>query len=136
MLTNLISVVDDDASVCKTTTHLIESRGFHAPGFESSELFPKSGQLHETSWLIVDVRMHGMNGVQPQSHFAALGCEIPIIFFTAYQDEAFRRRALQAGAVTFLGKPFSDELVLQAIRAGRRHRDEQETKSRTDIRVI
>jgi FixJ family two-component response regulator len=125
MLTNLISVVDDDASVCKTTTHLIESRGFHAPGFESSELFPKSGQLHETSWLIVGVRMPGMNGVQPQSHFAALGCEIPINFFIAYQDKASRRRALQAGAVTFLGKPFSDELVLQAIRAGRRHRDEQ-----------
>ena len=117
MLTNLISVVDNDASVRTTTTLLIESRGFHAPGFESSERFPKSGQLRETSCLIVDVRMPGMNGVQLQSHFAALGCEIPIIFFTAYQDEASRRRALLAAVVSFLGKPFSDELVLQAIRA-------------------
>jgi FixJ family two-component response regulator len=102
MLTNLISVVDDDASVCKTTTLLIEVRGSDAPGFESSELFPKSGQLHETYWLIVDVRMPGMNWVQLQSHLA--------------------------GDVTFLRKPFGDELVLQAIRAKRRHRYEQETK--------
>jgi FixJ family two-component response regulator len=128
MLTSLISVVDNDASVRKTTTLLVESRGFHAPGFESSDLFPKPGQLHETSCLIVDLRMPGMNGVQLQNHFAALGCEIRIIFFTAYQDKASRRRALQAGAVTFLGKRFSDGLLLQAIRAGRRHRDEQETK--------
>jgi FixJ family two-component response regulator len=117
MSKNLISVVDDDASVLRTTTLLIESLGFRAAGFESAELFLKSGELHETSCLVVDVRMPGMSGLQLQSHLAALGCNIPIIFITAYDDTASRKRALQAGAVAFLGKPFTDESLLQTIRS-------------------
>jgi FixJ family two-component response regulator len=117
MLKNLISVVDDDASVLRTTTLLIESFGFRAAGFESAELFLKSGRLQETSCLIVDVRMPGMSGLQLQSHLAALGCKIPIIFITAYDDTVARQRALQAGAVAFLGKPFTAEILLQTIRS-------------------
>ena len=117
MSKNLISVVDDDASVLRTTTLLIESLGFRAAGFESAELFLNSGELHETSCLVVDVRMPGMSGLQLQSHLAALGCNIPIIFITAHDDTASRKRALQAGAVAFLGKPFTDEILLQTIRS-------------------
>jgi FixJ family two-component response regulator len=117
MSKNLISVVDDDASVLRTTTLLIESLGFRAAGFESAELFLKSGELHETSCLVVDVRMPGMSGLQLQSHLAALGCNIPTIFITAYDDTASRKRALQSGAVAFLGKPFTDEILLQTIRS-------------------
>ena len=117
MSKNLISVVDDDASVLRTTTLLIESLGFRAAGFESAELFLKSAELHETSCLVVDVRMPGMSGLQLQSHLAALGCNIPIIFITAYDDTASRKRALQSGAVAFLGKPFTDEILLQTIRS-------------------
>ena len=117
MSKNLISVVDDDASVLRTTTLLIESLGFRAAGFESAELFLNSGELHETSCLVVDVRMPGMSGLQLQSRLAALGCNIPIIFITAYDDTASRKRALQAGAVAFLGKPFTDEILLQTIRS-------------------
>jgi len=116
MLRNLISVVDDDASVLRTTTLLIESFGFRAAGFESAEAFLKSDQLHETSCLIVDVRMPGMSGLQLQSHLATMGSKISIIFMTAYDDKASRQRALQAGAVAFLGKPFTDEILLQTIR--------------------
>jgi FixJ family two-component response regulator len=117
VLTNLISIVDDDASVLRTSTLLIESFGFRAAGFESAELFLRSAELHETSCLIVDVRMPGMSGLQLQSKLAALDCKVPIIFITAYDDKASRMRALQAGAVAFLGKPFSDEILLQTIRA-------------------
>jgi FixJ family two-component response regulator len=116
VLKNLISVVDDDPSVLRTTALLIESFGFRAAGFESAELFLKSGQVHETSCLIVDVRMPDMSGLQLQSHLAALGCTIPIVFITAYDDKASRLRALRAGAVAFLGKPFTDEILLQTIR--------------------
>src|SRR6201988_1338532 len=120
MSMNLISVVDDDPSVRKTTTLLVESFGFQAAGFESAELFLKSGQLHETSCLIVDVRMPGMSGLQLQSHLAGLGYKIPIIFITAYDDTVSRQRALQAGAVAFLGKPFTDEILLQTIHSALR----------------
>ena len=96
---------------------LIESLGFRAAGFQSAEVFLKSGQLHETSCLIVDVRMPGMSGLQLQNHLAGLGCKIPIIFITAYDDRESRGRAMQAGAVAFLGKPFSDEQSFKTIRS-------------------
>jgi FixJ family two-component response regulator len=112
-----ISVVDDDESTRKSTTLLIESFGFQAAGFESAESLLKSGQLGETLCLIIDVRMPGMNGLQLQSHLAEAGYKIPIIFITAYEDRESRRRAMQAGAVAFLAKPFTDELLLQTLRS-------------------
>lgn len=120
MTKELISIVDDDESIRRTTTLLVESLGFRAAGFESAELFLKSGQLRETSCLIVDVRMPGMSGLQLQSHLAARGCTIPIIFITAHDDQGCRQQALQAGAVAFLGKPFTDEILLQTIRSALR----------------
>jgi FixJ family two-component response regulator len=117
---NLVSLVDDDESVRRSTTLLIESFGFHAAAFESAESFLKSGQLQETACLIVDVQMPGMNGLELQSHLATVGYKIPIIFVTAYDNKELRKQALQAGAVAFLGKPFSDELLLRALRAALR----------------
>jgi FixJ family two-component response regulator len=114
---NLISIVDDDESVRRTTTLLIESFGFRAAAFESAETFLNSGHLQDTSCLIVDVQMPGMNGLQLQDHLAAAGCGIPIIFITAYESKDSRQRAMQAGAAAFLGKPFSDEQLLQIIRS-------------------
>jgi FixJ family two-component response regulator len=114
---NLISVIDDDESVRRTTTLLIESFGFRAAAYESAESFLRSGQIRDTSCLIVDVQMPGMNGLQLQSHLAAAGCGIPIIFITAYESIDSRQRAMRAGAAAFLGKPFSDEQLLQTIRS-------------------
>jgi FixJ family two-component response regulator len=130
---NLISIVDDDESIDRTTTRLIESFGFRAAAFESADAFLRSGQLHDTSCLIVDVRMPGMNGLQLQSQLAAEGCGIPIIFITAYDDKESRRRAIQAGAVAFLSKPFSDEQLLQTIRLALR---EEFTAARNPISIV
>jgi len=113
---NLISIIDDDESVRRTTTRLIESFGFRAAAFESAENFLGAGDVNDTSCLIVDVQMPGMNGLQLQSQLAAAGCSIPIIFITAHDDKESRRRAMQAGAIAFLGKPFNDEQLLQGIR--------------------
>jgi FixJ family two-component response regulator len=117
---NFISIIDDDESIRRTTTRLIESFGFRTAAFESAEIFLTSGQLHETSCLIVDVRMPGMNGLQLQSQLAAANCRIPIIFITAYEDKESHRRAMQAGAVAFLAKPFIDEQLLRWIRSALR----------------
>jgi FixJ family two-component response regulator len=117
MFKYLISVVDDDESTRKSTSLLIESFGFQAAAFESAESLLKSSQLHETSCLIIDLRMPGVNGLQLQSHLAAAGYKIPIIFITAYDNNESRQQAIQAGALAFLAKPFNDELLLQTIRA-------------------
>ena len=116
MAKNLISVIDDDDSVRKTTTRLIESFGFRTAAFESAGTFLASGHLNDTSCLIVDVLMPGMNGLQLQRQLDAADCRIPIIFITAYEDEESHRLAMHAGAVAFLAKPFNDEALLQWIR--------------------
>jgi FixJ family two-component response regulator len=121
MLRSLIAVVDDDESVRRSTRLLVESFGFRAAVFKSAEGFLKSSQVHDNSCLILDIQMPGMDGLQLQSHLAARGCGIPIIFITAYDDKESRKRAMQAGAVAFLGKPFSDEQLLQTIRSALRH---------------
>jgi FixJ family two-component response regulator len=113
----LICVVDDDASVRKTTKLLIESFGYRAVVFESAETFLKSGELNDTSCLVVDVQMQGMNGLRLQSHLATEGSSIPIIFISAYRNNESRRQAMHAGAVAFLDKPFSDEQLLKSIRS-------------------
>jgi|SRR5215469_13394665 len=117
MSKHLISVVDDDESTRRSTALLIESFGFQAADFESAESLLKSGQLEETSCLVIDLRMPGMNGLQLQSHLAAAGHKIPIIFINAYDDGESRRQAIEAGAVAFLAKPFTDDLLLQTIRS-------------------
>ena len=115
MASDLISVIDDDESIRRTTKLLIESFGYRAAVFESAEMFLTSAQLCETSCLIVDVQMPGMNGLQLQSHLAAEGHPIPIIFVTAYGNKESRRQAIQFGAVAFMDKPFSDTGLLQNI---------------------
>ena len=118
---NLISVIDDDESVRRTTKLLIESFGFRAAAFESAENFLSSGRLDDTACLVVDVQLPGMNGLQLQSQLAGAGCSIPIIFIASYRNEESRRQAMQAGAVAFMGKPFTDEKLLQTIRSALRH---------------
>lgn len=115
MAENLIAVIDDDESVRRTTKLLIESFGFRAATFESAEKFLSSTRLDDTSCLIVDVQMPGMSGLQLQSHLAAQGCRIPIMFITAHGNKESRQQAMQAGAVAFLDKPFGDEQLLQCI---------------------
>ena len=121
---NLISIVDDDPAVRRTTVRLVESFDFRAAAFESGDSFLRSGQANETSCLVLDLQMSGMNGLQLQSHLNAAGYSIPIIFITAYGKTHSRQRAVQAGAVAFLDKPFSDELLLQSIRAALRQDDD------------
>ncbi len=111
----LISIIDDDESIRRTTTLLIQSFGYGAATFESAEDFLKSGHVDDTSCLIVDVQMPGMNGLELQSHLVHAGNRIPIIFITAYDNSDSRRRALQMGAAGFLNKPFDDRQLLQTI---------------------
>jgi FixJ family two-component response regulator len=119
---DLISVVDDEESVRRTTKLLIESFGYRAAVFESAEGSLWSGQRHDTSCLMVDVRMPGVNGLQLQSQLGAEGCSIPFVFITAYGNETSRRQAMEAGAVALLDKPFNDEQLLKNSRSALKQR--------------
>ena len=111
-----ISIVDDDESVREAIKSLLRSVGLGAEVFGSAEEFLKSGRMKNTACLILDVRMPGMTGLELQELLVAANYEIPIIFITAHaSDGEARNRALQAGAVDFLCKPFSEEILLKDV---------------------
>jgi FixJ family two-component response regulator len=114
---SLIAVVDDDEAIREATESLIRSVGFKAAVYASAEEFLRSSHLQVTACLIVDVRMPGMSGLDLQRQLATANYCIPIIFITAHGDADTRTRALRAGAVAFLDKPFSDEALLGAVQA-------------------
>jgi FixJ family two-component response regulator len=113
----LISIVDDDDSVRESLRSLIRSVGFRAEVFDSAEALLNSDHLRNTDCLILDVRMPGMSGLALQRRLIATNCRVPIVFITAHGDEEARSRALNDGAVDFLGKPFSEEALLKAIQS-------------------
>src|SRR5262244_919771 len=113
----LIAVVDDDASMRGALRRLLRSVGYRAAAFASAEEFLQAAQLQDTACVIVDVRMPGMSGLELQQHLATIQCPVPLIFITAHGDAEARARALRAGAVDFLYKPFRDEALLGAIRS-------------------
>jgi FixJ family two-component response regulator len=113
----LIAVVDDDAAIREAVQSLIRSVGLRVAVFASAQDFLQSGRLPDTACLIVDVRMPRMSGLALQQRLTTAQCPIPIIFITAHGDAETRTRALRAGAVAFLDKPFSDEVLLRAVEA-------------------
>ena len=113
----LISIVDDDDSLRNSLDNLIRSVGFRAQGFPSAEAFLSSNQVHDTACLILDVRLPGMNGLELQRRIVAANWRIPVIFITSHADGDARARALEAGAVDYLYKPFREEELLNAIDA-------------------
>ncbi len=114
--TPVVSVIDDDESVCRAMERLIRSFGFAVATFSSAREFLLSTHVFDTACLILDQQMPHLNGLQLQRHLAQAGCRIPIIFITAYPDESARTRTVQAGAVDFLEKPFRDDVLLDGIR--------------------
>ena len=117
----LISIVDDDDALRNSLDDLIRSIGFRTQGFPSAEAFLNSNQARDTACLILDVRMPGMNGLDLQRQIVAANWRIPIIFITSHADDDARVRALDAGAVAFLYKPFREEELLNAIDAALKH---------------
>jgi FixJ family two-component response regulator len=113
----LIAVVDDDAAVREAVQSLLRSVRFRAAAFASAQDFLQSRRLPDMACLIVDVRMPLMSGLALQQQLTTAQCPIPIIFITAHGDAETRTRALYAGAVAFLDKPFSDEVLLRAVEA-------------------
>ena len=134
-----IFVVDDDASVRDAISNLLESVGLRAKVFESTEAFWKAPRPNTPSCLVLDVRLPGVNGLDFQEQLAKAKVSIPIIFITAHGDVPMTSRAMKAGAIEFLMKPFQKEDLLAAVRNGlerdRIHRDEQAEVSALRLRV-
>ncbi len=111
----MISIVDDDELVREATKGLVRSLGYTAVTFASAEEFLSSDSVRDTSCVIADVQMAGLSGIDLQQQLVAQGLALPVIFITAFPDERTRRRALDAGAVDYLSKPFTDEQLVSCL---------------------
>jgi FixJ family two-component response regulator len=111
----MISIVDDDPLVRDATVDLINSLGYSALAFETAEEFLNSGQVETTLCLITDEQLPGMDGLGLQRELAADSSHVEVIFITAFPDAHIRERAIKAGAVAFLAKPFEEGDLVRAI---------------------
>src|SRR5260370_11033703 len=103
----VVSIVDDEVAVRRSTRRLLLSSGFRAEVFASAEEFLDSESAENTACLILDLRMPGMNGLELQRRLSQNGNPVPVIFLSAQASEEDERSALRAGAVQFLRKPIS-----------------------------
>ena len=113
--TPIVYVVDDDASVRESLSSLMRSAGMAVEVFASPFDFLAKEKLGVLSCLVLDVRMPSLDGLALQQRMTTLGVEIPIIFITGHGDVPVAVRAMKAGAIDFLNKPFDDTDLLNAI---------------------
>jgi len=114
-ISSAVFVVDDDASIRDSVRSLLKSMGIHAEVFGSTAEFMNATRPDVPSCLVLDVRLPGMNGLDFQNALENAGIHIPIIFITAHGDIPMTLRAMKAGAVEFLAKPFQKDELLAAI---------------------
>jgi FixJ family two-component response regulator len=119
----VISVIDDDASVRAATDNLLSSHGYRVQTFASAEEFLQSTDLHSSSCVIADVQMPGMSGLELLTHVRARGHSAPFIFITAFPEDSVRARALRAGAIGFLAKPFGAPALINYVKIALRQGD-------------
>jgi FixJ family two-component response regulator len=112
----IVFVVDDDISVRESLELLISNAGWVPETFESAQDFLARQRTLVPSCLVLDVTLPGLNGLDLQKRVAADRSDMPIIFITGYGDVPMTVQAMKAGAVEFLTKPFSDDVLLSAIR--------------------
>jgi two-component system, LuxR family, response regulator FixJ len=130
-----VFVVDDDPSVRRSLRRLIESVGLEVETYENAESFLASCDGNRAGCLVLDVRMPGLSGLELQEKLAARRIQVPIIFITGFGDVPMTARAMKAGAVDFIQKPFNEQELLDAISRALEQdtRQRRETAQRDEI---
>ena len=117
-VTPIVFVVDDDVSVRESLELLIQTAGWQPKTFESAQDFLSRPRVQVPSCLVLDVGLPGLNGLDLQTQIARDRADLPIIFITGAGDVPTTVKAMKAGAVEFLTKPFSDFGIIECDRAG------------------
>jgi len=128
----VVIVIDDDPSLRKAIDRLLRSVDLRVALFESAQEFLQSERPDAPSCIVLDVRLPGQSGLNLQRNLTAADIHIPIIFITAHGDIPMSVRAMKAGAVEFLTKPFHDQDLLDAIEAA----SERDRARRADEKLI
>ena len=131
----IVFVVDDDPSVRSSLKFLLSTVGLHVESFDSSDAFLHKKPSDAPSCLVLDVRLPGLSGLDFQRELAARNTPIPIIFLTGHGDIPMSVRAMKAGAVEFLTKPFRDQDLLDAVRIAL-ERDRARREQDKDVMIL
>ena len=131
----IVFVVDDDPSVRRSTERLLRTAGFKVQTHSSAREFLDAHRPEGPACLVLDVRMPGLSGMDLQSELAQLRIHIPIIFITAHGDIPMSVRAMKAGAVEFLTKPFRGRSLVDAVHAAI-ERDRSAHKERSETQEL
>jgi FixJ family two-component response regulator len=128
----MIYVVDDDISMCAALDTLFRSVGLAVRTFVSVREFINAGVADAPGCIVLDVRLPGMSGLEFQEELEKLGIHLPVVLMTGYGDIPMSVRAMKAGAVDFLPKPFREQDMLDAVTAAIK-RDRQRRSSENDV---
>jgi len=131
----IVFIVDDDDSVRKALTRLIKSVGLNVETFASAHDFLKRESHNGPACLVLDIRMPGLSGLDLQDELVAAGLTLPIIFISGHGNIPISVRAMKAGAVDFIEKPFEDQTLLDAINQSLR-KDRQAKLEQVELREI
>ena len=131
----LVIVIDDDAPTRETLSSLIRSVELRVELFGSAQEFLKSNRPDVPSCLVLDIRLRGIGGLDLQDRLAAANIRIPIIFITGHGDIQMSVRAMKAGAIEFLTKPFRDQDLLDAIYVGL-EKDRERRQREAEVAIL
>jgi FixJ family two-component response regulator len=131
----IVYVIDDDLQMRESLTSLFRSVGLYVEAFRSVPEFFEKKLPDAAICLVVDVRLPGLSGLDFQAELAKAGIDLPIIFITGHGDIAMTVKAMKAGAVEFLAKPFRDQDILDAVKFGL-EKDEAKRNSHKTIAVV
>src|ERR1700740_1175445 len=130
----IVFVVDDDPSVRRAIKRLVESVGLHVELYGSASEFMANTHSEVASCLVLDIRLPGISGLDFQRELAEANLHIPIIFITGHGDIPMSVRAMKAGAVEFLTKPFRDQDLLDAVQVAlERDRVRRRQQAETEV---
>jgi len=110
-----VHIVDDDAAVRRSLERLLDAAGFRAVSYETAHAFLAVAASLSSGCVLLDIRMRGMDGLTLQSRLAELNNNLPVIVITGQGDVQTAVRAMKAGAVDFIEKPYDDEVLVKAI---------------------
>jgi FixJ family two-component response regulator len=130
-----VIVIDDDAPTRDTLSSLIRSVGLRVELFGSAQEFLKSDRRDAPGCLVLDIRLRGIGGLDLQGRLAAANIRIPIIFITGHGDIQMSVRAMKAGAIEFLTKPFRDQDLLDAIYVGL-EKDRERRQREAEVAIL
>ena len=122
MQTNLglVAIVEDDAPMRKSIERLLRASNYSTAAFASAEEFLQSGIADQALGLVLDIQLAGISGIELRRRLLAAGSKLPVVFITAFDEEATRAEALAVGCVDLLHKPFEADRLTAALQRGTR----------------